>query len=221
MTTCTYIVSKKAKQYSAEARRNPAFAAISLAATLNPNVEVVAKDGSTGKITLRNKKTGQVVTFDTTQYTADNAGRAFEAFAARMQAGMPAEPSGMSAGGAASAGQAAALTEAVRHFPAFVSEYPGGEVTNADQQTVGPTLAGNYEFTTADPPGQVADFYQKKLGDAGFRVVTRHDGTNERGATAMMVATSTDARSMVTINIEAGADGRAHANLSFTANNGP
>ncbi len=67
--TCAYFAhkaSKKIGEYSREASKNPAMAAISMAVAFNPNVEVVSKDESTGKITLRNKKTGEVVTLDTT-----------------------------------------------------------------------------------------------------------------------------------------------------------
>jgi len=43
---------------------NPGFAAAKMLAAMNPNVEVVAADEATGKITLRHKRTGKTVTLD-------------------------------------------------------------------------------------------------------------------------------------------------------------
>ena len=47
-----------------ESGGNPGFAAAKMLAAMNPDVEVVSADEGTGKITLREKKTGKTVTLD-------------------------------------------------------------------------------------------------------------------------------------------------------------
>jgi hypothetical protein len=78
VTTCAFVVRKKAMEYSREAQKNPTYAALSLAASMSPNVQVVSKDPNTGKMTLRNKKTGEVVTINTNDFTPENIGKALE-----------------------------------------------------------------------------------------------------------------------------------------------
>jgi len=81
VTTCVYYGAKKAKEYAQTAEKNPAYATVSLLASLSPDVVVVSKDAASGKITLRNKKSGEITTLDTHDYTPDNIGRALEDFA--------------------------------------------------------------------------------------------------------------------------------------------
>ena len=86
VTTCVYYGAKKAKEYAQTAEKNPAYATISLLASLSPDVDVVSKDAASGKITLRNKKSGETLTLDTHEYTPENIGRALEDFARGLPA---------------------------------------------------------------------------------------------------------------------------------------
>jgi len=98
VTTCVYYGAKKAREYAETAEKNPAFATVSLIASLSPDVSVVSKDAASGKITLRNAKSGETITLDTTEYTPENIGRVVEEFArglpvAADKATAPGEPS--------------------------------------------------------------------------------------------------------------------------------
>jgi len=86
VTTCVYYGAKKAKEYAQTAEKNPAYATVSLLASLSPDVDVVSKDAVSGKITLRNKKSGESITLDTHDYTPENIGRALEEFARGLPA---------------------------------------------------------------------------------------------------------------------------------------
>lgn len=55
---------KKGKDFVKGAERNPAVAAAKVAAALNPEIEVVDSDDEAGTVTIRNKKTGEVITLD-------------------------------------------------------------------------------------------------------------------------------------------------------------
>jgi hypothetical protein len=98
VTTCVYYGAKKAREYAETAEKNPAYATVSLLASLSPDVAVVSKDATSGQITLRNKKSGETITLDTNKYTPENIGRVVEEFARGLpvdadKAVAPAEPS--------------------------------------------------------------------------------------------------------------------------------
>lgn len=52
------------RQKAGDVGRNPAMAAAKMVAALNPDIEVVSADEATGRITLREKKTGKTITMD-------------------------------------------------------------------------------------------------------------------------------------------------------------
>ena len=78
VTTCALVVRKKAMDYSRQAQKNPTYAALSFAASVHPDIQIVSQDENTGKITLRNKRTGEKVTINTNDYTPENIGKALE-----------------------------------------------------------------------------------------------------------------------------------------------
>jgi len=98
VTTCVYYGAKKAREYAQTAEKNPAFATVSLLASLSPEVSVVSQDAASGKITLRNKKSGETVTLDTNEYTPENIGRVVEEFARGLPVGSPKVPAPAEAG---------------------------------------------------------------------------------------------------------------------------
>ena len=60
-----YFLMRKAKQAGLDSgllSSNPAYAAAKLAATMNPDVEMVSSDDGSGTITVRDKKTGKTTT---------------------------------------------------------------------------------------------------------------------------------------------------------------
>lgn len=232
VATCTYVVSKKAKQYTREAQKNPQLAAISLAASLHPDIQIVSKDEAAGKITLRNKKTGEVVTLDTHDLSSGNMSRAMEQFAKGMKppagsartvarepesAPSAAEPppEEKPAEARISPARAAAQAAVMKKFPRFIPAYRGGKTLEASLQTIMGNTIGNYVFATDDPGEAVADFYEKALTDAGFTIAGRNNGTNDNGATISMIAQHTDPQMMTMVTIEID-KGQTHVDINFT-----
>jgi hypothetical protein len=237
VTTCAYFAHKKVKEYTQQAEKNPTMAAISLAAAVHPDIQVVSKNERTGKITLRNKKTGEVVTLDTNDFTPDGVGKALAQVtkgqkptvetsapseAAETPAARTAETTASEESPPApaapriSAAKAASLAAAVRRFPVFVSAYPGSQTTDAMQNTYGKGTLGNYEFLTSDAAEDVADYYEKQLTKAGFTIAARNAGSNDNGSTLTLIATSTDSQSSFTLNAEAQPGGKVKGTIGFT-----
>ncbi len=203
---CVHYVRKgvrKAQQYSETAQKNPQMAAIEFAAAMSPNIEIVSKDESTGKITLRNKKTGEVVTLDSRKLTSEGTGEALDQIMrgtkpaaavaeseeetepapapAPARRSPPAEPTVTSA-------RANAFAATLRKFPDFIPAYRGGTTVGATLNSFGGNVVGSYSFTTSDPPEAAADFYEKRLTSAGFNIISRQNDANDNGPTVTLVA---------------------------------
>ena len=228
VATCAYVGYKKAKEYSQQAERNPQLAAISLAAAVHPDLQVVSKDEASGKITLRNKKTGKVVALDTTQFTTENVGEALEQVMRGQQPAVtpsaPSEEAAPVAGKpeeaptepAVSPAQAANFASTVKQFPVYVSVYPGGTTTDASVGSFGGMTIGSYQFTTTDKPEAVVDFYEKKITAAGFTVAFKNATSDSNGPSATLAASQAEGQRNFTVNAETDS-GRTNVTVGFTS----
>ena len=223
---------KKGKAYSQQAEKNPQLAAISFAATVHPDLQIVSKDEASGKITLRNKKTGKVMTLDTTQYTADNVEQVLEQVMRGQQPTVaPSAPSEESAPAASKAeeappepaepavspAKAANLATTVKQFPAYVAVYPGGTTTDASVGSFGGMTIGSYQFTTTDKPEAVVDFYEKKITASGFTVAFKNAASDSNGPSATLVASHAEGQRNFTVNAETDSGGRTSVTIGFTS----
>ncbi len=142
---------------------NPAEAARLLVAA-NPDVEVVSTDSSGGSITVRDKRTGKVVTvnFDDLKkgklsFEGDDGAKV------SMQADDQGLQIKSSDGGTVTMGSGPAK------MPNWLPAYPGGSepkgahsMQGADQQ------AGTVAFISKDPPAKILEFYDAAFKNAGF-----------------------------------------------------
>jgi hypothetical protein len=231
---CVYLAAKKAKEISHMAQKNPVFASLSVAASLNPDVEVLSKDEDSGKITVRNKKTGETVTINSNDFTKDTIGQAMEkmtegakAFAASAAAAQKAAqdaapaPAGNSADTTAtepaiSAGKAEAMAAILRKFPDSTPAYPGATTVEAHQNALGAIKSGTYVFETTDKLDAVLDFYEKKATAAGFTTMGRNGDTNDFGPTATVSLMHADPQGTITVSAESQAGGRVRVTVNIT-----
>jgi nitrate reductase NapE component len=143
-------------------QRNPGLAISKMIATANPDVEVLNTDEGAGKITVRDKKTGKVVTM-----TFDDAKNGKFSFSAQGDDGKTAS---LEFGAGAD------------KLPSWVPAYPGAKVegTFAMKGDSGQGNGGSFGFSTSDAPDKVISFYQDKCKELGLNVkMTTH--TNEGG----------------------------------------
>jgi len=214
VATCVYYGGKKIKELSEQAEKNPAYATVSILASLHPDVEIVSKDEATGKITLRNKKNGEQVTLDTTQYTADNIGDALEKFAKGAQiAAQKAANATQAASESAevSPEDSAALKAKIARFPAYVAVYPDAATDEATYESAGGVQSGTYLAHTHDDPAAILDFYEKKLKGAGFSITNKSEQDN----TGVLAALASSPTRSVTLSINPGDEGISNIELSF------
>ena len=195
----TWWVAKKAKSVVAEYKDNPGMAAVKMMTAMNPDLELVSSDEATGKVTIKNKKTGEVVTvnmadiqngkisFDTPQ---GSSSMSFDQNAGKV------EVHGAN-GQTASFGASAQL-------PSWIPAYPGAAAEGVYAAEDSSQSGGTFGLTTGDGVTQVFDFYKSQLEGAGFKVTeSKYSGTGGDGG--MVVGESNDGKRTVTFTIGADA----------------
>jgi hypothetical protein len=135
---------------------NPGLAIAKMIVAANPDAEVVSENDGAGTLTIKDRKTGKVVTmnFDDIKnggkfsFTADddNGGKA------TMQIG----------------------GDAKANLPSWVPQYPGSEAKATYSVTGNGSdgSGGNFTFTTSDAGPKVIEWYQDKVKDSGMQVKT-------------------------------------------------
>jgi hypothetical protein len=166
-------------------KQNPGLAITKMIASANPDVDVLNTDEGAGKITVRDKKTGKVVTM-----TFDDAKNGKFSFSAQGDDGKTAS---LEIGAGAD------------KLPSWVPAYPGAKVEgafavnpNGDQAT-----GGSFGFTTSDASAQVIAFYQDKCKELGLEVkIVTHVNQGDM----IMAADASEKRTLqVVVGSESGA----------------
>jgi hypothetical protein len=160
-----FFVSRKAAEFG----KNPGFAAAKMMASMNPNVDVVKADENTGKITLRDKKTGKTVTLDFQEIQKGHI--AFEG-----DNGERVDIRGEGQGGSGSMtvegpeGTMRFGQGSLANVPSWVPKYPGAQAVGTLAAQGRGEQGGTFQLKCSDPPEQVAAFYERELKGAGMKI---------------------------------------------------
>jgi hypothetical protein len=159
-------------------QRNPGLAVTKLLAAVNPGVEVLNTDDGNGRITIRDRKTGKVMTM-----SFDDAKNGRFSFSAEDENGKTAR---MEFGGSAA------------KLPSWIPAYPGSNPQVAVTASGDEGEGGTFNFNTSDSPEKVMQFYQDKFKDMGMQV------TNFTGTSAGGMVTGADDNNHRTLNVVVG-----------------
>ena len=185
-----YIHSK-----AAEFGRNPAFAAAKLAMSLNPEVEVLNANESTGKITLREKKTGKTVTMD---FRDIQKGRfSFEDAEGKkidLQAQAEGDSGSLTVKGPDGTMQFGSGSAA--KIPSWVPQYPGGQVAGTASAQGGQGDAGTFQVKCSGTVEAVAAFYEREIKAAGMTVQKHSMQSGKTSMIMVMGENTSDGRSV-------------------------
>lgn len=172
--------------------KNPVLAAARMAAAANPDVEVVKMDESAGTLTIRDKKTGKVITMNAEDvkegkitFTDENTGEKVQV-----------------SGGAAA------------KLPDWVPSYPGSNPEGNFSATGGEGEGGMASFKTSDPASKVLEFYQNEFKSAGYKTSSTSTGT-EGG----MVIGEDEANKRTIMATVSAADGSTQVMLNYATKN--
>lgn len=197
----TFFVFHKVRQAGIDPdliRRNPGLAVGKMIAAANPDAEVVRTDDNAGTITIRDRKTGKIVTM-----TFDQAKNGRFKMSAQGDDGNTAT---MEIGGGAG------------KLPSWVPNYPGstaqGTFSLRGDASDGSGEGGNFTFTTKDSASKAMSFYRDKAKEMGMKV--NLTSTTEQGG--MIIASDDDSKRSLTVVVEGGS-GDTTVNVTYAQKN--
>jgi hypothetical protein len=166
-----YFIMHKAKEAGLDSgllSKNPFYAAAKMAATVNPDVDTVSTDDSSGTITVRDKKSGKTTTlkFDPekkTMVVIDENGK--EATVKVNTDGDKGTVEVHSADGTMKFGGAGSS-----QMPGWMPVYPGSSPTGTFSAQTKDGSQSTFAFKTQDAPAKVMSYYQDQLKSGGFTI---------------------------------------------------
>ena len=178
-----FFLARTVKNVAEDFENNPGLAAAKIIVKASPELEEVDVDEDAGTMTIRNTKTGELITvnFDDIKegrfsWTAD--GEEITVDISDADSGTVKVESSDGDGFALTTG--AAVTDEI---PDWVPIYPGTEPANRGSLRTDNSVSGNYSTTTDDAVAEVLEFFREALKSADYKVnVNTYSGTDNEGA---------------------------------------
>lgn len=185
-------------------RTNPAVAASKMVTTLNPDLEVVKVDEDKGLITVRNTKTGEVVTLNfedvkNGKFSVRKKGEGAVTVETSKESGKSTVKITSDKGTVTINSSAGA-----KGLPDWVPVYPGATVQSTYTAASGTEISGAVSETTGDSIDQVMKRLTSQLKGQGYSVST--NTYQENGATAGGMISAEDAGHGRTLQIMLGTE---------------
>jgi hypothetical protein len=206
-----YFVKKQVTKFE----KNPGMTAAELIVRANPDLELVNADEKTNTLTVKNKKTGETVTFSAEDIKNGKMTVKTDKGTATFDA------SGGKDGGVVKVtdekGQTATFQAGgggPKDLPSWVPVYPGATAQGTFDSTGPQGRAASFSVTTKDSVDKVADWYEGQLKAAGFKVEKNTMATNGATSGGAVTGKSDDGKRTVAVILSAAA-GQTQAAVSF------
>lgn len=164
-----FFVARKVQDVAADFEENPAMATARMIVKLNPELEEVSTDEDAGTITVRNTKTGEVITvnFEDIEegkfsFTTDEGEITIDA--SQVDESGSIKVTNDEGGVIFSTGSAADEVES------WVPVFPGCEPSNRHSMRTAQELSGGFELQTSAPIAEALEYYRKALEGEGYEV---------------------------------------------------
>lgn len=184
---CTVFVGGKAKDFAERFEENPEMTSVELMIRMNPELELVEKHEEEGRVTVRNRSTGETVTVDVSDV---KEGRIrWESDEGSGSIGMDEEEGTFRVEGpegevAEWGGQG--------ELPDWLPAYPGATAQQLYRTEEGGRRSGSFVLETDADLDEVVTFYRERLEGEGFSL---ERGSFEGGGMrSMMLQGSADGR---------------------------
>ena len=203
------------RKKAADFEKNPAKAAAEMVVRLNQDVELVSSTDE--EITVRNKKTGEVVTVDFED--AKNGRFTFKTKEGEATIDADADPSGE--GGTlkvtGTAGETAAFTAGTGagKVPEWVPLFADATVSGNYDAKTAEGHAGAVTITTSASVAEVMKFYKEKFEASGFVVETLTVDRSSGGDGGTVIGTAANRKRNVNVVVSV-ADGKTQALVTFS-----
>jgi hypothetical protein len=208
----TMYLAHKAKQFAHGMEKNPALAVAKMMAAVNPDVEVVSTDEDKGTITVRDKKTGKLLTMNLQD--AQKGKFVFEQDGQKLE--MQAHGEGDKGSLELKSGDGSMKFGTDGKMPDWLPAYPGSTPKGVFSMQNGKGSGGSFGLTTNDSIEQVMRFYEDALKKAGLTVKTQTMQAN--GKTSLGVVTGEELGNKRSVMVNATvADGATSVAITFSA----
>jgi hypothetical protein len=211
MTVAGFLVANKVKDVAGDFEDNPAMATARLIVKLNPELEEVSTDEDEGTITVRNTKTGEIVTVNFSDIEEGKFSFSTDEGEVTVDASGVAESGSVNitTDDGSVVYQAGVVSE---NLPAWVPVYTGAEPANRHSLNTADSVSGGFQLETSDPVAKVLEFYRSALEGEGYAVSVNtfsqddtqggmvngnHEGS---GRTVMAILSSENGTTMVNVN---------------------
>jgi hypothetical protein len=164
-------VGNKAKNFAEDMEKNPnaaAVTAVEMMVKFNPDVDVVSSDKSAGTITLRDKKSGKVVTFSAVDI--QNGKFSFEEDGKKTTVDFDQQGEGGKLTVDSPEGRATYGSGDGASVPSWVPAYPGARQEGFNSLESGSEKSGTFTIHTPDPVDKVVEWFESTLKGEGFEV---------------------------------------------------
>lgn len=206
-----YFVYNKAKQMGLDPelmKKNPAMAVAKMVAATNPDVEVLSSDEAKGTITVRDKKTGKVITV-----TIDEAKNGKIVIKEDGKEAVKIEANGDGETGSLeiNSGEGSVkIGTTADKAPNWIPSYPGSAPAGTYSFKGNDGESGGFHFNTNDKANDVLSFYDSELKKAGMQVQTLK--TDQAGTVS---AEDSDKKKSVIVTAAASDEGGTVVSVTF------
>lgn len=205
----------KLSDFAKEMESNPDAAVVraaELALRLNPEVDVVSSDPAAGTITVREKKTGKVVTFNLEDIKAGKFSIEADGEKANIDIDATEENGGQMK--VVTDQGTAVFGAGGQKAPDWIPSYPGGRTEGLASIEAKGEKTGTFTVRTADSPDTVLAFYETKLKEAGFEV--QKASLNFNGAPSGTLSATADGEKRQLSITAAAQDGETQALVTYS-----
>lgn len=201
-----FVTGRFLKKTADKMEQNPALAAAELMVKANPELEVVESDIDEGTLTIKNTKTGEVVTMNAKDIEEGKLTFSTEEGTTTFDGSSTGDGGTLKV--TTDKGETAVFgttAGAPKNLPSWVPVYGGAKVENSYDATTAEGRNAMFTVTSSDSVDQVAEFYQSKLEAEGLKV--ERSSYETAGNKAIMFVGKTD-------------DDKRTASVTITSNEG-
>jgi len=193
---------------------NPTMAAAEMVIKMSPDLEMVSKDEDASTLTIKNTKTGEVMTLNAEDIKEGRLTVTTDEGTVTMDADGGEEGGSLTMTGdkgekvTFQGGQGAA-----KDLPSWVPVYPGGTTEGAFDATTDTERSAAFTVKTQDSAAQVMEYYETQLKAAGL---TTQKASFDAGGNTSGTVSGTSADDKRTVSVMVAADqGTTQATISF------
>jgi hypothetical protein len=193
---------------------NPTLAVAEAVVRANPELEVVDSDSKAGTLTIKNTKTGEVITMNAKDIEDGKLTVTTKEGTTTFDGSQSGEGGSLKVTN--EKGEQATFTAgqgAPQSLPSWVPTYSGGEVQGAYDATTVEGRSAMFTVTTGDSVDQVAEFYESQLKGNGLNVQKNSMEANGE-KTIILAGTSADDKRTATVTVSK-SDGKTQALVNF------